>query len=240
MAVPTFTITCTQKKLIAPGVYEIRFTKPEGFLFKAGQFVLFDVPLVADPANIQQRAYSIASTPAEPDLLFCIKLVDGGRASTWIVEQLKIGTQVMMKGPFGVFVLQPEKTPKNYLFICTGAGVAPFRGQIRHALEAGETRKMDLIFGARTSADLFWVKEFTELSEQYPNFFFHASLTSGEPDWHGHRGRVQVMAPQVIGGREQNTCVYICGAPDMVKDVKTHCIEQWGIPKADVHAEGYM
>jgi ferredoxin-NADP reductase len=36
-----------------------------------------------------------------------------------------------------------------------------------------------------------------------------------------------------------NTCIYICGAPEMVKDVKAHCLE-WGIPKADVHAEGYM
>ncbi len=239
MAVPTFTITCTEKTLVAPGVYQIRFTKPEGFSFKAGQFVLFDVPLVADPTNIQQRAYSVASTPAEPDLLFSIKLVDGGRASMWIEQVLRLGTTVPMKGPFGVFVLQPEKTPKNYAFICTGAGVAPFRGQIKHALEAGEKRKMDLLFGARNKADLFWVEEFSALAKRYPNFALHTSLTSGEADWSGHRGRVQVVAPQIIGDQMPNTCVYICGAPEMVKDVKAHCLE-WGIPKADVHAEGYM
>ncbi len=240
MAVPTFTIACTQKKLVAPGVYEIRFKKPEGFAFKAGQFVLFDVPLVSDPANIQPRAYSLASTPDEPDILLCIKILPGGRTSTWIEQALEPGTTIVMKGPFGVFTLQPAKTSKDYLFICTGAGVAPFRGMIKHALESGEKRNMDLIFGARTKADLFWIDEFSELSKQYPNFSFHASLTSGEEDWHGHRGRVQIMAPQVMAGREQNTAVYICGAPDMVKDVKTHCLEQWGIPKADVHAEGYI
>jgi ferredoxin-NADP reductase len=240
MAVPTYTIVCTKKQLVAPGVYELRFHKPEGLTFRAGQFVLFDVPLVANPADTQPRAYSIASTPDEQELLFCIKLLPGGRSSSWVEHVVTVGTSVTIKGPFGVFVLNTEKTSKEYVFICTGAGVAPFRAQIKHALEAGERRRMDLIFGARTKADLFWVQEFEALSKQYPNFGFHTSLTSGEPDWHGHRGRVQVMAPEVIGDRGANTCVYICGAPDMVKDVKTHCIEQWGIPKADVHAEGYI
>ncbi len=239
MAVPTFTITCTKKELIAPGVYELLFTKPQGFSFKAGQFVLFQVPLVSNPDDIQPRAYSLASTPDEPDILLCIKLTPGGRTSTWVEQVVTAGTQVTMQGPFGMFVLHPQKTVKNYVFLCTGAGVAPFRAQIKQALEAGEKRKMDLIFGARTKGDLFWVKEFEELSRRYPNFSFHAALTAGDADWHGHRGRVQVMAPQVMGD-PQNVCVYICGAPEMVKDVKMHCIEQWGIPKADVHAEGYI
>lgn len=240
MVVPVYTITCTKKELLAPGVYELRFTKPAGFSFTAGQFVLFDVPLVGNPSDLQPRAYSLASTPAEPDILLCVKLTPGGRTSTWIEQVLEPGTTVVMKGPFGLFVLQPEKTAKNYLFLCTGAGVAPFRAQIKHALEAGEKRKMDLIFGARTKKDLFWIDEFAGLMKRYPNFTLHTSLTSGEPDWDGHHGRVQVMAPQVIGDQAHNVSVYICGAPDMVKDVKTHCIEQWGIPKSDVHAEGYM
>lgn len=240
MAVPTYTIVCTKKEFVAPGVYELRFTKPEGFTYQAGQFVLFRVPLVANPADMQPRAYSLASAPAEPDLRFCIKLLPGGRSSTWLEQVVTVGTQVAMQGPFGTFVLQPQKTTKNYAFICTGAGVAPFRGQIQHALEAGERRRMDLLFGARKKEDLFWVEEFEALSVRYPNFRLHLSLTSGASDWHGHRGRVQVVAPQVLGDQLANTCMYICGAPEMVKDVKTHCIEQWGIPKADVHAEGYI
>jgi ferredoxin-NADP reductase len=239
MAVPTFTITCRQNTCIAPGVYEIVFAKPEGFTFKAGQFVLFDVPLVGNPSDIQPRAYSIASTPSEPELLFVIKLTPGGRTSTWIEQALTVGTQVVMKGPFGVFTLEHKKTAKDYVFMCTGAGVAPFRSQIKAALEAGDKRKMDLIFGARSKGDLFWIDQFEALSKRFPNFTLHISLTSGEPDWHGHRGRIQVIAPQIITN-PSNVSAFICGAPEMVKDVKTHCIEQWGMPKADVHAEGYI
>ncbi len=239
MPVPTFTITCKKNVRIAPGVHEILFDKPAGFSFKAGQFVLFDVPLVANPADIQPRAYSIASIHADPDLLFVVKLTPGGRTSTWIEQALTVGTQVVMKGPFGVFTLEHKKTDKNYLFLCTGAGVAPFRAQIRAALAAGDKRKMDLVFGARERKDLFWTEEFTAMMKEFPNFTFHTSLTSGEPDWDGHRGRVQVIAPQIIGDGSA-VSVFICGAPEMVKDVKKHCIEDWGIAKTDVHAEEYV
>jgi hypothetical protein len=103
MVTPSYTVTCTYKKLIAPGVYEFAFTKPEGFTFKAGQFVLFDVPLLTNPTDMQARAYSIASTPEDLELLFAIKIVPGGRMSTFVEEALREGTTLTMKGPFGVF-----------------------------------------------------------------------------------------------------------------------------------------
>ncbi len=239
MAVPTFTIACTYKNLLAPGVHEMRFTKPAGFTFKAGQFVLFDVPLVDNLKDTQPRAYSIASSPDEAELLFVIKITPGGRTSNWIEQALDIGTTVVMKGPFGVFTLD-KNTLKNYLFICTGTGVAPFRSQLKWALEnQKDTRKMELVFGVREKKDLFWVEEFTDLMHRFPNFIFHTSLTSGEPDWDGHHGRVQQVVEQ-LGTDFSNVNVYICGAPEMVKDIKLRCMEDWKIPKADVRGEGYM
>lgn len=239
MPIIPHTISCTKKEVIAPNVFELRFSKPANFTFKPGQFVLFDVPLISDPKNIQARAYSIASSPDEAELIFGIKLTPGGRASEWIEKILDVGSQVIMKGPFGVFVLD-EKTDKGYVFISTGAGVAPFRSQVRWALlEAKDKRPIELIFGVREKSDLFWADEFSALMKQYPNFRFHISLTSAEPDWDGHRGRVQVVAPQVMGDAKKWK-VYICGAPEMVGDVKKKCLEEWGLEKRDVHAEGYI
>ena len=44
MPVPSFIIACTRKTWIARNICELAFTKPEGFRFKAGQFVLAWVP----------------------------------------------------------------------------------------------------------------------------------------------------------------------------------------------------
>ena len=238
MPLPTYKLTCTKKRIIAKDTYEILFTKPQGFSFKPGQFVLLDVPLIEKPADIQTRAFSIASTPDEPDILLCVKLKPGGRASRWIAEILQEGTLVPMKGPFGNFLLDTA-TSKEYLFIATGAGIAPFRPQILAALHAGDTRRMDVVFGVRTEEDVFWVDEFEALSKQFPNFSLHITLSAPSPAWNGHRGRVQTLVPVVVQDFS-NKCVYVCGNPDMTKDVKGMCLSQWGVSKQDLHVEGYI
>lgn len=238
MAIPVHHITCTKKEQIARGVYDIRFTKPEGFSFKPGQFVLFDVPLKDKPDDIQTRAFSLASVPAESELIVVAKMKEGGRASIWIEEMIDVGSPVSMKGPFGNFQLD-RSTDKDYLFVATSTGVGPFRSQILEALGEGDTRRMDLVFGVRSEEDIFWKEEFEKLSQQYENFFLHISLSAPTESWTGHKGRVQTLVPLLVKDFLRKN-VYVCGSPDMTKDLKQICLEQWNIEKKDLHVEGYI
>ncbi len=238
MATPTYTVTCMCKRLLAAGVYEFVFTKPDGFAFKPGQFVLFDVPHAENPEDIQTRAFSIASAPHETDLLFAVKLVEGGRASAWFERVVQEGSTAVIKGPFGNFVLDPAPG-KNLLFLATSTGNAPFRSQILDALVRGDTRRMDFVFGVRSETDLFWVEELRAWERTYPNFFLHVTLTQPSPSWTGHKGRVQVIAPQVAK-ELASTLLYACGSPVMTKDVKQLALAEWGMDKKQVHVEGYI
>lgn len=238
MALPTYTLTCTRNERIAQDVHVFAFAKPTGFMFQPGQFVLFQVPLIDTPASVQTRAFSVASLPDENELLFVAKFVPDGRASRWIKEALKPGATIPMQGPFGLFIID-QKTPKDYLFVATGTGLAPFRPQILSALRTGDKRRMDLIFGVRTEADLFWVDDFTLLTQQYENFFLHVILSAPSDSWTGHRGRVQILTEKLITDSAHRS-VYACGSPEMTKDIKRLCLEQWHIPKEDVHVEGYI
>ncbi|MDB4978753.1 MAG: CDP-4-dehydro-6-deoxyglucose reductase [Candidatus Peribacteria bacterium] len=238
MAVPTYSVSCISKTLIAKDVYDIRFAKPESFTFKPGQFILFDVPHADNPADIQARAYSIASTPGEQELLFAIKLTPGGRMSRWVEERCQAESALLMKGPFGNFVLDAN-TGRDFLFICTSTGNAPFRSMLLSALQSGDTRRMDLIYGVRAREDLFWKEEFEALAEKYPNFFVHIALSGAPENWAGHRGRVQTLVPQIapdISGKS----IYVCGNPEMTKEVKQLCLNEWGVMKADLHVEGFI
>lgn len=237
MATPRHTITCTKKELVAPGVYELRCTKPATMQFTAGQFLLFDVPLLQDPTDIQPRAYSIASTPDEDDLLFCIKLKEGGRASQWIVDVLQVGTEVSVVGPLGLFTV--KENADTLVFIATGAGLAPLRSQAKYALEHGDTRTMHLIFGVRDVQDFFWREDLQMLADAYPQFSLHLTLSGDAAGWDGLRGRVQTILPS-LSLDPAKTSIYICGAPAMVNDVKTYCMDTLHIEKAKVHAEGYI
>ncbi len=239
MVVPTFSVTCTENIQLTHDVFQLTFTKPDGFVFQAGQFILFDVPHPDNKDDIQARAYSIASTPDEKDLLFVIRLLPNGRMSRWIVEKLRPGTSTLsLKGPFGNFLLTPD-TDTRLLFLCTSTGNAPFRSQILHALATGDRRRMDLIYGVRSEEDLFWRAEFERLQAEHDNFSLHLALTRPSDAWAGHRGRVQTIAPQVVTDFSR-THVYLCGSPAMTKEVKDLCLNAWGMEKKHVHAEGYM
>ncbi len=238
MPIPRYTITCTHKKLVAKDTYELRFTRPANWNFNAGQFVLLDVPLLSNPTDIQTRAYSIASEPNERDILFAVKLKAGGRSSTWVEQAVNEGIHVTMQGPFGNFVL-PEVSHKPYLFLATGAGIAPFRAHIQGLLTRDEKVAIDLIFGVRTEEELFWTQEFEDLAKQHERFSFHVTLTRGPDSWTGHRGRVQTLAKSIAPDIAQRI-VYACGNPDMTKEVKPLALAEWGVAKQDLHIEGFI
>ena len=238
MPIPSYTVTCTKNKIIADGIHEIHFTKPKDFHFEPGHFLLMDVPLLDDPKDIQPRAYSIASAPSDEEIILAIKMVPNGRASMWIEKQLTSGMEVHIQGPFGKFLLDTV-TKKEYIMMCTATGIAPFRSQLRTILPAGDTRKIDLFFGLLSSKELFWEEELQQLTMDYPNFSYHICASEPEKDFTGFTGYVQELAKNTISDFS-NKQVYLCGSPLMTKAVKDVCIKDFGIPKEDVHMEGFM
>ncbi len=238
MAAPSYHITCTKKLLIARDTFEFAFEKPEGFSFEPGQFLLFDVPLLENTEDIQTRAYSIASAPHEEELLFVIKLVTGGRASRWFEQSVAPGTVVRIQGPFGAFKL-PAQMRRDIAFIGTGSGIAPFRSHIAHLTHRGTKRSLDLFFGVRAEQDLFWREAFEDLAEAHPNLHLHLALDEASERWEGHRGRVQTLIPTVIEDLSARD-IFICGHPDMTKELKKICLEEWRVPKEQLHVEGYV
>jgi ferredoxin-NADP reductase len=238
MPTPEYTVSCIKNVLIAKDVYEVHFEKPEGFSYEAGQFILFDVPLLEKPEDIQTRAYSIASSPHEDALIFVIKLLEGGRASKWVAESLSAGDNVRMQGPFGRFLLDTE-TKNDYVFICTSSGIAPFRSQILTALQSGDTRQMDLFFGNRHEEDMFWLEPFEDIVKEHKNCRFHTILSKPQPSWNGHTGHAQDIVQSEVGDLSQKH-IYVCGNPAMAEEVKQLCLTEWHIPKEHLHVEGFI
>ncbi len=237
MPTPSYQIHCTRNERIANGIYEITFEKPAGFDFIPGQFILLDVPLIENPYDIQTRSYSLASAPSEDELLLVLKMKEGGRASRWVEETLKPGDIVRMQGPTGRFQLDRE-TNKDWLMICTSTGIAPFRSQLV-AFLSEETRRIDLIFGVRSVEDLFWSNWLNDLARKHENLSVYITLTNPSENWQGLHGRVQSIVPNICTDFSR-TQLYVCGNPEMTKEIKTMALEVWGVAKDDFHMEGYI
>lgn len=223
MAVQIFSTQIIAKKLVTDHFLEIRFAKPAGFDYQAGQFLQLLVPPGATP-----RSYSLSSTPADDYLEFGVKLYEGGLASEYL-QTLNVGDQVELKGSFGRFV---NTHPDPIVGVATGAGLVPIYGLLKHELQTKKNQvPMHLVFGVRSQADIFWLDRLEALAQSFANFSFVLTLSQPTPNWSGSTGRVTEHLKTIPGAR-----YFICGNPEMVKDVRAQLLAQ-AVPATTIHLE---
>lgn len=210
--------------------FRLKCVEPPTLTFKAGQFIILNVP---KDGAIVKRAYSIASAPQDPRAIeLCIQHVESGIASTYFWS-LKPGDTVSISGPHGNFLL---KEPLDYepVFIATGTGVAPLRSMIRHLLFTNFSKPLWLLFGTRYEHALLYESEFRSLSGMRPNFHY-LPVVSRPKDWHGDVGHVQQLFQKYITDIS-NKEIYLCGWLEVVKAVCKD-LEGMGVPKQKLHYE---
>lgn len=125
------TIKLLEKREAAPRLFVLRFEKPEGFVFKAGQFARIGLQLEGDAEPVM-RAYSIASAPWADTLDFFITAVPDGQLSPRITA-LNPGDEALLDGD-AQGNLFPERIPggKTLWLFATGSGLAPFASILRN------------------------------------------------------------------------------------------------------------
>lgn len=228
--VPEFILTLLQKTIIARDVLEFRFTKPAGFIFKAGQFLQFKVPT---ETGMVLRSYSIASAPKDDYIEICLKVLPNGKASVFL-SALEVGDDAVVQGPEGHFVCKDEHA-KHKIFIATGTGLAPIMSMVPDQLAiAREGAQVHVLFGVRNEADLFWVDRLSGFGKQHPHFTHQVTLS--QPDqptgWQGLTGRVTAHVPH----HHLEAEYYVCGSLEMVKDVRKILVDK-GVPMKQIHFE---
>jgi Na+-transporting NADH:ubiquinone oxidoreductase subunit F len=166
------------------------------------------------------RAYSMASYPAEKDIIMLnVRIasppprmadVPPGQMSSYIFG-LKPGDKVTISGPFGEFYA--KDTDNEMCFLGGGAGMAPMRSHIfDQLLTLNSERKITFWYGARSLKEAFYVEEFDKLAAEHENFewFLALSLTGFIHQVAQDEYLSKHPAPEDIE-------YYICGPPLMLQ-----------------------
>jgi len=237
----THLITLTSRTEIARDTWLLRFEKPEGFAYRAGQHVRMSLlrPKTKDPAG-NFRFWSFASAPFEPDLAFAIRM----RPSPFKTDlmNLPVGRQVqvdMLKNPpHGAFALDDATTPA--VFLAGGIGVVPAWSMIRQALHEGSPRPMTLFYSSRSREDAPFLDDLSALAARHPHFRFVPTLTGGPPpaDWDGGRGRITLAMIRRHVLATTPSKYYVSGLKDMVRDLD-QALRQAGVPADAIQSEEF-
>ena len=192
----------------------LNLVDPPELAFRAGQYVELYVPGSDD----EHRAYSMANTPySDKHAEFIIRIFPDGKFSSLLESDLKVGDNIQMKVPYGVFMLR-EDSDSDVIFIGGGTGIAPLLSILRYMAQKGIERNATFYFGARRRKDLFYVDEIRELGERLPGEFrFVPALSEPEPDdeWDGETGLITDVVERLeedLTGAE----AYLAGPPPMI------------------------
>lgn len=147
----------------------------------------------------EPRVYSLASSPTEDELEFCIRRVPGGHLTPDLCDRMEVGDELFVRGPYGDELLLHDPSPRDMAFVATGTGAAPFRGMIKYIFDEGydefegEKRDVWLFLGASWKDQLPYRDLWNELAAEHDNF--HPVLTVSREelisDWEGETAYVQ-------------------------------------------------
>ena len=213
----------------------IRIPGLEKFDFKAGQFVTLDLP-IHEKKNKRWRSYSIASAPdGTNEIELVIVLLEGGLGTNYLFNEVREGSELLLRGPQGVFTL-PENLERDVFLICTGTGIAPFRSMVNHMHSMGTPHQdIYILFGTRTKKDLLYYGEMTMLQEKLEKFHYLPTL-SREP-WEGRSGYVHDIYEEILADRRP-AHFYLCGWKAMIDEAKQR-ITAMGYDRKSIHQELY-
>lgn len=215
-------------------LFSFAITRPAGFRFRSGEFVMIGLPLPDKPIY---RAYSIASPAWDEELeFFSIKVENGPLTSH--LQKIAVGDTILMRQKStGTLVLDALLPGECLYLLATGTGIAPFASIIRHPDTYDKFEQIILIQSARENAELTYIKEIIDdfkenelMQELYHKLSFYPITTREHSP---HMGRI---TDQMRSGvlfetikrpplNKQTDRVMICGSMQMIKDVAQLCDE---------------
>lgn len=246
---PIYMLPLTKRSEVAERTLEVRFAKPQGMTFKAGQFM--DITLIDPPetdAEGNTRGFSINSAPDDSELIFTTRLRD--TAFKRVLQTMPIGTTVKVEGPFGNLTLH-NNTSRAAVLLAGGIGVTPFRSIARRAAHERLPQRIFLFYSNRRPEDAPFLEELRGLARDNTNFTFIPTMTrvrESQVPWQGETGYVdrELLAKYLNGsaaaGSSANALVgpiyYIAGPARMVAALHT-MLNEAGVDDDDIRTEEF-
>lgn len=203
------------------------------------------MPGIAGP-----RAYSMSNvglinghSQASQVMEFQVRRVPGGHGSAHLFDQLTLGAQVEIDGPYGMAYLR-EDVERDILCVAGGSGLAPMVSIARGAFSSPKmrSRKLHFYYGARSLQDVCGLDMLQALSDWDARGHYQA-IISGEPATANLtnpylRGFAHDAVAQSFGERLQQMEIYFAGPALMGQSLLKTLIDL-KVPMDQVHFDQF-
>ena len=202
----------------------VLIAQKNGIDFKPGQFAFIEVQ---GKGWNEPHPFTISSAPTANHLRFTIKV--SGDWTRKVREALQVGTEVLVRGPYGRF--DSAIAGKNQVWIAGGIGVTPFLSTIR-AMDKGDNRNVTFVYATRNKDEALFLDEIQKQADDLGNFRI-ISLLSDE----GNFANIDVLK-DTLDQSLKDYDYFMCGPKPMIdglmKDLKAS-----GVQRRRIHTEAF-
>ena len=130
--------------------------------FRAGQYVTLSAQV---GESFVSRPYAISSAPALAlEKKVCITVKKEGFFSGYLVDEVKVGDELLMGDPSGDFCYDGVRDSDTVVGVAGGSGITPFYSLAQAIADGTEDCSLVLFYGARTAKDFAFKTELDALS----------------------------------------------------------------------------
>lgn len=210
-----------------------RMRRPEGFEFRAGQFLTVRVPVNGKPLA---RCYSISSSPEARGYLE-ISVKRQGIVSGALHAVVRPDSLLEVKGPGGAFAY-PVGDDRPLVLLAGGVGITPLMSMLRHAVAADPTRPVTLALSVRDAREVPFGEELRLLARRNPQVQVAVAVTRGTPPKGCYAGRIDRRLLEHLVRDRARSLFYLCGPLPMIDSLKAE-LAALGVPALQVRSEAF-
>ena len=214
-------------------VNSYRFTRPPGFSFQAGQYVI--VGLGHEGMLVHPLSFSDGP---QQDFLEVTKRMTGSAYSQYL-EGLYPGDEVIMKGPNGDFSMADIQN--DIVCLAAGIGITPIRSMLVDSASRYDRRRITLIYGNADDDDAPFAEELEELKKMHlPGFRVAHVLGRSLGKIQAYQGRIdsKIIRFEVTADLQEATFL-ISGPPVMVREMEEQ-LALLGVSSSRIRVERFL
>jgi ring-1,2-phenylacetyl-CoA epoxidase subunit PaaE len=211
-------------------VLEIPQALKSQYRYQAGQFVTFFLDIDGERLN---RSYSLSSSPlVDEEFKITVKMVTGGKGSTFLCERVKEGDCLLTTPPAGHF-FKPTLAAHgiHYFLFAAGSGITPVYSILKTVLSASAGNKVTLIYCNRDERSVIYASELPAWQKRFePRLKIEYIYSRPEEFWQGHKGRLdksviaQILLKAGTPGPELRE-YYLCGPKEFMSTARAGLID---------------
>lgn len=199
--------------------------------FAPGQFLHLTIdPFDQTTQWPESRVFSIASSPADRDTVKVI-ISRKGHYTTRIINELRVGSQLWLKLPYGDFTFNTEN--QHIVLIGGGTGMAPFISFLEECVAENRTNRIAVYYGVRLRDHLVYHRFLEEVCNRLPNMSFHIFVQEHETLDNNYLPGIIDIKKIISDTGNSNADYYLSGPWAMIDNFRKQLLEN-NIPSSKI------